>query len=457
MNNESSSIPLARQIRLLAKSPPEKSLAILFETLHSEDQAISAWSAWSLAQIGTETVIDKLFNLLSHSEASPRIWAIWSLGQIHQAYAIEKLMLALEHQDSEIRSRAAVSLGKQKVSAALPFLEKLLVEDSDYSVRGQAAIALGFLGGDKAIELLQRILDDPEIYVHTQATYSLGAIKDPKATEALIKALTHHYPDVRRLAVSMLGERELEDVVEPIIHTLNDSQYFVRLKAVEALGRMATKAAIKGLKIAAHDSDEYVREEANKQLEQLKRKLNFSYLQSFSSHSKPLLTEIPLLGIFSDLEVKNYVYSSAFGKSRKYLISINNPGLAPPITYQLIPEQLRLEFHDLETPKHDLSYRLPSEEDILKVIDFASKIIPIQGDLLVHCCRGITRSSAVALTVITYLLGEDRETEALDVVLAACPQALPNLWIVELADNILNRKGKLIDVVENYRNRNQSF
>lgn len=42
------------------------------------------------------------------------------------------------------------------------------------------------------------------------------------------------------------------------------------------------------------------------------------------------------------------------------------------------------------------------------------------------------------------------EEEALAYVLAARPQAIPNRWIVELADEALGREGKLVKVAQNY-------
>jgi predicted protein tyrosine phosphatase len=46
------------------------------------------------------------------------------------------------------------------------------------------------------------------------------------------------------------------------------------------------------------------------------------------------------------------------------------------------------------------------------------------------------------------LLGAGKEEEALAHVLAARPQAVPNRWIVELADEALGREGKLVEVVQ---------
>lgn len=109
-------------------------------------------------------------------------------------------------------------------------------------------------------------------------------------------------------------------------------------------------------------------------------------------------------------------------------------------------------------PHDDPEYVLATPEDIRKVINFISENVtspspPVHtgelfdGHLLIHCQAGISRSSAVALIVCAQLLGFGKE-EAMDMVLAARPQARPNLWVVELADEALGGGGKLLEVAE---------
>ena len=74
-----------------------------------------------------------------------------------------------------------------------------------------------------------------------------------------------------------------------------------------------------------------------------------------------------------------------------------------------------------------------------------------QGDLLIHCQTGISRSTAIAFTLYAYRLGIGKETEALNYIAAVQPQAIPNQWIVELADIALKRGGRLIQTLRNYR------
>jgi predicted protein tyrosine phosphatase len=168
--------------------------------------------------------------------------------------------------------------------------------------------------------------------------------------------------------------------------------------------------------------------------------------------SDPEPDKLPTIFITSCIEASDRLLSTTTEPLIKYLISIGDPGDDPPQGYTQVPHRLRLEFHDLITPLEEDEDEevLATPEDILNVINFASLVSQDKGDVLIHCPAGISRSSAVALTVYAVLLGSGREEEALAYVLAARPQAIPNRWIVELADKALGREGKLIKVAQNY-------
>ena len=112
---------------------------------------------------------------------------------------------------------------------------------------------------------------------------------------------------------------------------------------------------------------------------------------------------------------------------------------------------MRLEFDDIDTPYHDPEYVLPNVQHILKALYFMKFVHANKGDLLIHCQAGISRSTAIAFTLYAYGLGIGKEAEALSYIVAVQPQAIPNQWIVELADIALKRGGRLIQTLRNYR------
>jgi predicted protein tyrosine phosphatase len=155
--------------------------------------------------------------------------------------------------------------------------------------------------------------------------------------------------------------------------------------------------------------------------------------------------QLPKIRIASYTEASNLLSSQT---KIAHLISIGEPGTEPPPRYERVPHRLRLEFDDITQPDNAFGYRTVTPEDIQQVIDFASEIAPTGGDVLVHCASGISRSSAVALIIYAIFLGRDKEEEAMECVLQSRPIAVPNLWVVKLADRALDRGGKLERVAQ---------
>ena len=72
----------------------------------------------------------------------------------------------------------------------------------------------------------------------------------------------------------------------------------------------------------------------------------------------------------------------------------------------------------------------------------------ITAPMIVHCWAGISRSSASA-----FILACDRNPQADEHLIAmrmrrAAKHAYPNRMIVALADDILGRRGRMVDAVE---------
>jgi predicted protein tyrosine phosphatase len=85
---------------------------------------------------------------------------------------------------------------------------------------------------------------------------------------------------------------------------------------------------------------------------------------------------------------------------------------------------------------------LPSAEHISKLIGFASSW-DRQTPLLVHCHAGVSRSMAAAL-ILLCLDAEGREAEAARLLRSRAPHAHPNRRMIALADQLLQREGRLI-------------
>lgn len=112
------------------------------------------------------------------------------------------------------------------------------------------------------------------------------------------------------------------------------------------------------------------------------------------------------------------------------------------------PDHLVLRFVDLDTPApppHDteLRFRLATRAQVEDAIAFGRD----RANLLVHCQVGVARSTAIALAILADRLGAGQEQAALDALLAVRPEAVPNLHVVALADDVLGRDGRLLATV----------
>ncbi|MEW6497202.1 MAG: HEAT repeat domain-containing protein [Cyanobacteriota bacterium] len=447
----------ARAVRELGKIGTEAAVSALLDALNHKDSNVCGWAAWALGQIGSQAVITQLIATLNHEGPEVRTWAIWALGQIRSPAAVTGLIDALKHKDSQVRWRAASALGLCSGEAIVEVLIGVL-NDPDSYVREKAAVALGKIGSEAAIPWLIDALNDEEFSVRGTAAQALKQIGTEGVVTGLGEALCDRDTDFRKRAIWILWQIGSESAITLLLGALNDKDSQVREKADSALWKIGLKtdnteilqalqdkgftAPKSALTLSTSDTDEVC-----KQLRQDSIELASSLQQE---QATPGGNELPQIFITSCVQATDHLLCPTRGPLVKHLISIGSPGDKPPEGFTQVPHQLRLEFDDMAAPEDDPKYALPTSEDIRKVIDFIPLISQDGGNVLIHCRAGISRSSAVALTLCAVLLGEGKEEEALAHVLEVRPLAVPNLWIVELADEALGREGKLVEVVQRF-------
>ena len=124
-----------------------------------------------------------------------------------------------------------------------------------------------------------------------------------------------------------------------------------------------------------------------------------------------------------------------------YLVSIGDVQDALPLGFHNVNRKLRLLVADVVT---ELG---ATEQDIQQIIALARDLQSTKGRVLIHCEAGISRSTAAALIMYACWLGPGREAEAMMRVLAQRPIAIPNRRMVQLADRLLDREGRLVEVL----------
>lgn len=89
---------------------------------------------------------------------------------------------------------------------------------------------------------------------------------------------------------------------------------------------------------------------------------------------------------------------------------------------------------------------LPAEAHVAQVLDFAGawdRVAP----LLIHCWAGVSRSTAAAFMSACALKPEADEAALAREIRLRSPTATPNARLVAIADDMLGRKGRMVDAV----------
>lgn len=105
--------------------------------------------------------------------------------------------------------------------------------------------------------------------------------------------------------------------------------------------------------------------------------------------------------------------------------------------------KLHLSFNDITEARPDLI--MPSAAIVEEILTF-SRSWSDEQPLLVHCWAGISRSSAAAY-IIACDRNPDREEEIAIELRRRASFATPNRLMIELADDILARNGRMTDSI----------
>lgn len=149
----------------------------------------------------------------------------------------------------------------------------------------------------------------------------------------------------------------------------------------------------------------------------------------------------PMIEVASRYEAGDILSSPQRCADVMCLLSIGDVQDELPRGYDKVNRKLRLLVADVCT---ELG---ATEEDVRKIITLAQELRTVHGRVLIHCEAGISRSSAAALIMYACWIGPGREREALKRVLTQRPIAMPNRRMVEIADRLLDRKGRLSAVL----------
>lgn len=130
----------------------------------------------------------------------------------------------------------------------------------------------------------------------------------------------------------------------------------------------------------------------------------------------------------------------------RYVITAINPWSIPATPAGVLDENhLRVAINDIDAPHGELVH--PEAHHIERIIRFAERWNR-DGPLVVHCLAGISRSSAAAFITACTLNPTTDETVVATALRTASNTARPNPLMINLADRLLERRGRMIAAIE---------
>jgi predicted protein tyrosine phosphatase len=131
------------------------------------------------------------------------------------------------------------------------------------------------------------------------------------------------------------------------------------------------------------------------------------------------------------------------GRGVTHVLSILDPEWPEPSSFQAFDPHFRtiLRFHDTIEP--DPGVLLPQKADVEAILAFG-RDAGEAGCVLIHCHAGISRSTAAALTILSQAHPREGEDAIAERLIEIRPQAWPNSRMIALADELLDRRGRLI-------------
>lgn len=90
---------------------------------------------------------------------------------------------------------------------------------------------------------------------------------------------------------------------------------------------------------------------------------------------------------------------------------------------------------------------LPQPKHVEELIAFVRRW-PREAPLIIHCFAGISRSTAAAFVSVCALNPASEEHKIANTLRDASPTATPNIRIVTLADQLLGRRGRMVNAIK---------
>lgn len=172
-----------------------------------------------------------------------------------------------------------------------------LADDEQPFIRWDLAYALGKIGHERGIKILEKLATDEHANVRFRSAYSLGLIGSESAIPILEK-MTHdtykigEHAVVRAYAVQALGRFPYEASVRTLGRLVEDEDPVVRWHVTVALGDIGHKDGVQYLAKLIGDPIPFVRAHTAIALAQIGHESGLEYLEKLATDSMPRVSSI---------------------------------------------------------------------------------------------------------------------------------------------------------------------
>ena len=129
----------------------------------------------------------------------------------------------------------------------------------------------------------------------------------------------------------------------------------------------------------------------------------------------------------------------------RHILTLINEGTPVPRPHGVPADNhLRLDMHDILEPLEGMV--CPSRTHVQDLLDFVTRW-DRQAPIVIHCFAGVSRSTAAAYVGLCAARPDLDEAEIAARLRRGSPEATPNARLVELADALLGREGRMIRAI----------
>ncbi len=241
----------------------ETAVIAVINSLLDDNGEVRARAAWALGKIQSKVAIEPLIQSLNDDNYNVRKNSLRSLGELVAIDSIQDIVMKLEDNHWEVRNEAAVVLD---YLGWVPSDDK----DTAYHFIAKGRWENVLQIENLPVELLFPFQNDENNEVQGYIAWILGEKRNSKAIQPLFNLLmTAKLHDVKEKASAAIGRIGGEEAVELLQVALHDLNWFIRKCAVTALGLIKDKSAIEPLKLLTSDANRFVSQSAREALKRI--------------------------------------------------------------------------------------------------------------------------------------------------------------------------------------------